>query len=329
MKKSVLTVTASVIILSTLQTTMKAQTISTFEENILEANTFWDGSLTPGGTIFTSGNAIFPNNYDTSFFYWASDWAYSNVQDSTTIGYTNLFAAFPAIGYNNSTNYAIGQQNAIVRLSNAAAGNIVNGISITNGTFAALSMTFGDDYAKKFGGETGNDPDYFILRIRSYYNGILSENAVEFYLADFTFENNEEDYIVKDWQYVDLTSLGNTDSLLFNMASSDEGDFGINTPLFFCIDDLITSDGVIGIEENNNKNLFSIFPNPASNNIIILSETKNINKIQISDVSGKQVYVSTSLQMNNVVNINFLENGIYFISATIEDEIITKRIIKY
>ena len=306
----------------------KAQTISTFEENILEAGSYWDGSLMPGGTTFTSGNAIFPNNFDSSFSYWASGWAYSNLQDSTTEGYTNSYAAFPAIGNNNSSNYAIGQQNSTLKLSNEAAGNIVNGVYITNGTYAALSMENGDDFAKKFGGESGNDPDYFKITIKGYYNGILNSNSVEFYLADFTFDNNDQDYIVSDWKYVDLTPLGVLDSLTFSLTSTDIGDFGINTPLFFCIDDLETSDGVIDLETNSKQNFFSVFPNPATETLNIFSDAKIMRSIQVTDVSGKIVYSIFPFEINYSFDISHLESGIYFVSVKIDDLSAIKKIIK-
>jgi hypothetical protein len=328
MKKRIFTITT---FLAYTTSNLFCQTISTFEENVLEPNSYWDGSIDPEETNFTSGNAIFSNSFDTTFFYWASGWAYSNMQDSTTAGFLNLFGAMPAIGNNNSSNYAIGQQNSIIRLTDEAAGNTVNGIYITNGTFAALSMAFGDEYAKKFGGETGNDPDYFKLSIRSFYNGILSTNLVEFYLADFTFEDNTNDYIVKDWEWVDLTSLGDTDSLLFNLSSSDEGEFGINTPLFFCIDDLTTSDGLVDLNEKNSfENTISFYPNPVSNYLYFQSSIEFINSatINISDLSGKIISNISINKNENFADISTLESGIYFISLKNENKTITSKIIK-
>ena len=37
---------------------------------------------------------------------------------------------------------------------------------------------------------------------------------------------------------MDLSSLGDVTGLEFNVASSDVGDFGINTPTYFAMDDL-------------------------------------------------------------------------------------------
>ncbi|MBK8019077.1 MAG: DUF4465 domain-containing protein [Betaproteobacteria bacterium] len=46
------------------------------------------------------------------------------------------------------------------------------------------------------------------------------------------------DFILEGWQRIDLTSLGMVSSLSFSMDSSDKGDFGINTPTYFALDDL-------------------------------------------------------------------------------------------
>jgi hypothetical protein len=32
-------------------------------------------------------------------------------------------------------------------------------------------------------------------------------DSIEFYLADFRFANNSQDYILKTWEYLDLTSF--------------------------------------------------------------------------------------------------------------------------
>jgi len=129
-----------------------------------------------------------------------------------------------------------------MNLSGSAVGGVVQGLYLTNSTYAYLSMLEGDGFAKKFGGASGNDPDFFKVTIRKYLNGELGTDSVEFYLADFRFANNSQDYIVNDWTYVDLTPLGNVDYLEFSLASSDIGTFGINTPTYFCVDNVTTSD---------------------------------------------------------------------------------------
>ncbi len=216
---------------------LNAQTVSTIETLTLSPNSYWNGSTMTLGTTFNSGDAIFQNYYDTAYGgYWSDGWAYCNMKDSTTAGYTNEYSARPAGGYNGSVNYLVGKDGAKVNLGSAAIGRPVKGFYVTNGTYAAISMKDGDGFAKKFGGASKNDPDWFKLTVRKWLGGVMTNDSVTFYLADYRFTNNASDYIVKTWQWVDLSSLGNVDSLKFILSSSDMGLYGMNTPAFFCMD---------------------------------------------------------------------------------------------
>jgi len=215
-----------------------AQTISTFENLPLAVDTFWDGS--DGTGSFASGHAEFVNGYN--FFF--SDFGYSNQGDTVTPGYLNGFSSCNGSGYNGSANFAVAyvSSNTKIRLTGAANGKLVAGAYLTNNTYAYQSMKEGDTFAKKFGGTSGNDADYYKLIIKGWLNGAAVANEVEFYLADFRSADNSEDYIVKDWTWVNLLPLGNVDSLQFFVESSDTGAFGINTPTYFCLDNFTTVD---------------------------------------------------------------------------------------
>lgn len=216
---------------------LKAQTIADFEDLTLAPNSYNDGSGLAGD--FTSGNAVFANQYDTSFFFW-SGFAYSNMTDDTTPGLGNQYSAITGSGYGGSANYAVADEygNAKVRFTGAQAGQPISGLFVTNATYAYLSMRDGDAFAKKFGGPNGTDQDWFMLRVIGWYNGALKQNSVDFYLADFRSVDSTQDYIVKDWRWLDLSPLGNLDSIQFLLSSSDTGQFGMNTPAYFCIDQL-------------------------------------------------------------------------------------------
>ena len=66
----------------------------------------------------------------------------------------------------------------------------------------------------------------------------MSTESVDFYLADYRFVNNADDFIVSNWTYANLTDLGVVDTLQFSLASSDVGDLGMNTPAYFAMDSL-------------------------------------------------------------------------------------------
>jgi hypothetical protein len=292
-----------------------AQTTADFENFSLSTGSYLDGSQQPLGTTFNSGNAIFTNFFDTSFGgFWSGGFAISAVEDSTTSGFMNLFGSKALKGNNGSNTYAVGQNGAIVKFNAQASGKLLNQISVCNTTYAYNSMKNGDAFAKKFGGISGNDPDFFLLSIKGYFNGNLINDSVSFYLADYRFADNSQDYIVKDWQIIDLRSLDNVDSLLFQLYSSDNSSFGMNTPAFFCVDDLVTVNSASSINENQ-VNYMHVFPNPTKNDLFVESNFP-IHTIYIVNIEGRRI---KELNLNGLkfdkLTLNEFSNGIYFIEA--------------
>ena len=100
-------------------------------------------------------------------------------------------------------------------------------------------MLNGDSFAKKFGGVSGDDADWLLLTITGRDIADVVTGVVEFYLADFRFADNSQDYIVNTWQSVDLTSLGSVKSIEFSLSSTDVGEFGMNTPGYFVVDSVV------------------------------------------------------------------------------------------
>jgi hypothetical protein len=224
--------------------------IVNFDDLSLAPESYWNGSDGSGG--FQSGLAWFNNNYtDWGGGYYSWDgWAYSNRTDTTTPGYTNQYSAITGGGF-NSNNYGIsyvpldfmgGTYEPIptsLTFTNTADGFTVSGAYFTNTTYVYLSMKDGYAPAKKFGGSDGNDPDWFLLTITGK-NALGAETGtVEFYLADYRFEDNSKDYIVENWEYVDLSFLGVVKSLEFSLSSSDVGKWGMNTPAYFALDTVV------------------------------------------------------------------------------------------
>ena len=251
------------VLLCAFLTGLGAQTTVDFEQFNLSAGAFLNGSDGSGG--FSAGNLFLPNTYNEEFGSW-SGWAISATTDTETPGFTNQYSAYTGSGYEGSTTYAVtytAGTGSVVEMEGEAAGGAVDGMYITNSTYAALSMLNGDMFTKKFGGETGDDPDYFLLTVKKYLGGELSTDSVDFYLADYRFEDNSQDYIVEEWTYLDLSSLGNADSLQFTLSSTDNGQFGMNTPAYFCIDNFTTADMVSNTEALPAGSA-AVFPNPAT-----------------------------------------------------------------
>ena len=288
-----------------------AQVTWNFEEFDLPENTYLDDAGNEGG--FSNVLVFLPNYYDSEFFYWTG-WAVSNVTDKTTPGFGNQYSAITGSGYNGSKHYvvnsAFGNNNMVLR--NEAEGKPVSGMYITNSTYAYFSMKDGDAFAKKFGGVTGNDPDYFLLTIKAYSEGNIKSDSVNFYLADYRFSDNNQDYIVNTWEWVDLSSLGNVDSLSFTLSSSDAGQFGMNTPAYFCADYMVTS----GTVNNNDIDVLKVlvFPNPARDYINInLQNGKGQGFYHVLDGAGNILMTKEIRYVTDKIYLDNLQNGQYFI----------------
>ena len=180
----------------------------------------------------------FPNGYDTQYFSWDS-FVYSQKSDVTTAGYTNQFSVYDASNGNNkfAIYYPPFGSDAFASFS-AGAEKRIRSISVCNDTYAGLSMKNGDNYAKKFGGSSGNDKDWFKMTVIGYNASGDSISSVGFYLADYRFTNNSADYILNKWTSVDLTALGKVNKITFRFTSTDNGALGINTPAIVCLDNI-------------------------------------------------------------------------------------------
>ncbi len=213
--------------------------ISDFEDLSLAPESYWNGSDGSGG--FTSGSAFYNNNYNSSYGSW-DGFSYSDITDTSTKGLDGQYNAITGAGQGNSANYAVGYYSSwastppTLTLSSA---RVLDGLYVTNNNYAYYSMLEGDAYSKKFGGDTGDDPDWFLLTITGKDASGQLTGVVNFYLADYRFADNSQDYIVDTWEWVDLSSLGNVKALEFTLSSSDTGQWGMNTPAYFVIDTVV------------------------------------------------------------------------------------------
>jgi len=216
---------------------ISSATVATFDELSLAAESYWNGSDGSGG--FSSGSAYFNNNYNAVYMSW-DGFAYSNITDTSSSGWTAQYNAITGGGQDGSANYAIGYVGwAGPPTMTLNTAGIVEALYVTNNNYAYYSMLNGDMYAKKFGGLSGDEADWFLLTITGKDADGLTVGSVDFYLADYRFAENSQDYIVNTWEYVDLTGLGMVKSLEFGLSSSDVGDFGMNTPAYFAMDTIV------------------------------------------------------------------------------------------
>ncbi len=303
---------------------LNAQVLADFENYTIPESGFLNGKDLSGG--FESGNVFLPNQFSTGDYgdFW-SGWAISKVADNITSGFGNQYSAITGAGVDGSTNYAVGYSfsGEIMRFTERS---MISGLYITNNTYTHHSMRDGDSFAKRFGGEIGDDPDFLLLTIKAYSEGELSADSVDFYLADYRFEDNTEDYLVDTWEWIDLSGLGAVDSLLFLLTSSDVNDFGMNTPAYFCADNITTSP--VTSVENLEIAKLTIYPNPVSEVVFVERATATPLQLTLRDLSGVALHQERFSEQQTRVHIKHLPKGIYFLELREGQGVQTRAIIK-
>lgn len=235
MKRKIFTL---VILMALLFSSCKKKSVTdsvTFEDLTLGSSGYWNGSDLSGG--FTSGNIRFVNHYNTEFSSWRG-FAYSNITDTATKDYTNQYSCIAKGGANLSGKYGLFYYAGVADTLFFTTPEKITEISFCNSVYAYNTMKYGNQFSKKFGGATGNDKDWFKLTITAINENGNVIGTGELFLADFTSNDNSQDYIANIWSSVDLSFFGYVSALKFELSSSDTGQFGMNTPAYVCIDDI-------------------------------------------------------------------------------------------
>lgn len=290
-------------------TALKAQTAATFETlSLAHADTFYTNYTASGSDVgFNDGLAHFPCYYDTSYGgFWDHGFAYSNMTDSITSGYTNGYSAKAATGYGGSSKYVVayGISN-VIKLTGAAMGHPVKGFYATNNTYAYNSMRDGDFFAHAF-----NYGDWFKITIHGYRHGVMTTDSVGFYLASFLHPIPADNYILKTWQWVDLQSLGNVDSLLLTLSSSDNAPVvGMNTPSYYCIDNFTTYETAdtstihpTTAVTNSQPVVAKVYPNPATHTLHVDIADNTVSNVIVTSITGN--VVAAIAPVSNYIEIN-------------------------
>lgn len=302
-----------------------AQTVVDFEDlTVPGADSAWLGSDGSGG--FTSNGVYFENSYDTQYDYWSGGFIYSNSTNVTTPGFTNDYSAYTGNGAENSSNYAVNYGGSI----DFTTEKLVSGIAITNTTYAALSMLNGDSFGKKFGSSMDahgnpdgtNGDDWFRLLIIGKDAQSNVTDTVVFYLADYRFPDTLDDYIVNTWETVDLTPLGSVQFLEFALESSDVGQFGMNTPAYFALDNLTY--GTLHVAQNA-QIVFNAYPNPANEQIHIQSDKGTVT---IFSMTGETL-ISQATTGTITLDLSGLNAGAYLVEVQTANGIGRQSIIKH
>ncbi len=298
---------------------------------LLSPAVYWNGIQGLDSTIaFQNGSAMFINDRDTSMGgdTW-SGWGYSDDTDTSNGTWTNEMSAVTGKGHNNSSKYAVAYMgyDSLVNKIKFTTHAMMGSMYVTNSTYGYKTIRDGNFTSKKFGGPSGNDPDFFRLDITGWFAGTPKTDTVHFYLADYRFSNNANDYIIKDWTLVDLSVLGPVDSLTYNLVSSDNNSFGMLTPSYFCMDDL--NYVIEGLEELTDADGIKIYPVPVNDYAMIENNTNTNLAFTINAINGQTIY-SSALNKHETkkVNTGNMAPGQYIIRIDNGEKVTFRKLIK-
>lgn len=215
-------------------------------QSVLQGKTYWNGE--DGRGKLQDGFFVYSNNYNAEWGSW--DGFALSCSTSTTFSADNyltdqynscalatnsktfLVGYYSTFGNGEPTIYTTKSETDQTRRTFYPLS-----VNVTNAAYTLTSIKNGDAYAKKF-----DVKDYLHLYVTGYKDG-KETKSIKLPLA-------ENGMFLEQWATADLQSLGLVDEIRFKMDSSDKGEWGINTPTYFCIDNLTI---YFPLEQNNQQ----------------------------------------------------------------------------
>ena len=212
-----------------------AQETATFDDVQLGGSGIWTGP--EGQNELPSGGWVFTNSSYPSWGFWGG-FTVSNRTDLTPTGMDAQYTAITGCGYDGSSQYAVAYTYGVQTDVYAADGqsHTITGCYVTNNLWAYQHVLYGESGVTPFGGPTGNDPDWFKLTATGKNAAGQTIGTLDFYLADYRFDNPEDDYVLDTWEWFDLSPLGSVATISFSLSSTKSNYGGMITPAYFCMD---------------------------------------------------------------------------------------------
>ena len=188
-----------------------------------------------------------------------------------------------------------------------------SGVYIT-GSFASPQITFGSTPL------TNDDANYyldaFITKYDASGNVLWAKSAggsSDEYCFSIAADASNNTYIAGSFY---------SPTVLFGTSTLTNADNTTNTEDIF----VAKLSGTVGINEYNNSTNISLFPNPASDNIIVKAPKNAV--IEILNIEGQTVLQQISQQEKTNINISNLAKGIYILKLNSNNKIEVARFVK-
>lgn len=221
---------------------------------------------------------------------------------------THQFRSVVGHGAEQSDTYAVvytmGAETKI-SVTNTENGMTIPGVYLTNSAYTLNSMVNGDSFA----GDPFKQGDFFKVT----FKGSTKDNGtstVEYYLADYRSASESDHFILTDWKWFDLSSLGAVTEVTVSLTGSRTGDFGLNTPAYLCLDNLGAEAPMpVGIDEEKSQ-LFDIYPIPVTDILNVATDELRYD-VKIYNLQGRIVLDERGLSEDSQLDVTKLSVGSY------------------
>lgn len=195
--------------------------VATFEDVFAGIQEIWGSGINQ----WQSGAYTFTTYKEDS---WGEPYYYFSFIVSDDVANTSIGVAEPyrstSGGAYEGDNFCVWYQDWNGNNSITFTAQTVPGFFVNNNAYTVAAITEGKMFpARSF---TKND------RLLLYAIGKKDGEVVD----TVTVELASDGRYIADWTYVDLSVLGEIDEVEFSMLTTDTGEFGANTPTYFCLD---------------------------------------------------------------------------------------------
>lgn len=210
---------------------MAAVNVAYFENaaggiNVAKADTCWQGADSPtdGWQNWKSGDFNFQTKVQYGGTYFEGFTVTNESSNAaTTLGYDGAYRSASGGAYQGQ-NFAVwypiyNGQDTVSFAAQTVAGFFVNNTPYTIGGITTNNYAPAHQFKQT---------DYLVLKCTGLKNKV-AVGTVEVYLA-------KEGKLIDKWTYVELSSLGEIDAILFSMDGTDKSGWGMNTPTYFAMD---------------------------------------------------------------------------------------------
>ena len=184
---------------------------------------------------YRSDNLEFQHFVDAEYGYWGgfAQAASYDMADGTYLNQYSVYNTAAASGDSYMLYYYDSYNAPCDILCNYDAEYAFTSVRLNLTTYTYKSITEEDVniYARAF-----TDGDYLKVTFTALYEDMTAGASVDCYVVDY---RDGKRYAATNWDLFDLSALhGNIHALRVTIDTTDVGEWGANTPLYVCLDDL-------------------------------------------------------------------------------------------